>query len=208
MTRPVELAPALPGSNPGWRRRHVFAALGLRAPRTERTAAEAQLLREVAAGRRCIVELGVAEGGSALDLRRAMAPDGCLVLVDRYATGRTRMSFARIVARRVVAASDNGRVAWLRQSSDEAARTWSGTIDLLHVDADHEFEQVRRDWMTWHRHVPVGGAVAFHDSAVFAGGWTTPEWGPVRLVEEIVVQRPDWRLAARSDSLSVLRRVA
>ncbi len=191
----------------GWRQRHVFGALRLRSPAAQCTAAEARLLREHAAGARCVVELGVAEGGSALALREAMAPDGCLFLVDPYEPGRGRVSFARIVARRVVGSSANGRVEWVRRRSDDAARGWSAPIDLLHIDADHAFERAAGDWEDWHEHVPVGGAVAFHDSAVFPGGWTTPDWGPVRVVASILAQRSDWRLAARVDSMSVLRRI-
>lgn len=191
----------------GWRRRHVFGAIGLRRPLTQVTADEARLLAEHATGARRIVELGVAEGGSAVRLRSAMAPDGCLYLVDPYEPGAARISFAQIVARRAVRSSTNGRVVWLRQRSDEAIRDWSGPIDLLHIDADHAFERAQRDWADWHVHVRLGGTVAFHDSAVFEGGWTTAEWGPVRVVESILAERTDWRLAARVDSLSVLRRV-
>jgi len=192
----------------GWRRRGVFGALGLRPPSAQVTAGEARLLREQAEGRRRIVELGVAEGGSALALRSAMAPDGCLHLVDPYEPGAAHINFARVVARRAVGSSANGEVRWLRRRSDEAIRDWSGEIDLLHIDADHAFDRANDDWLAWHVHVPVGGVAAFHDSAVFDGGWTTPDWGPVRVVEAILAQRTDWQLAARVDSLSVLRRVA
>jgi predicted O-methyltransferase YrrM len=195
-------------SDTGWRRRHVFGALGLRRPCAECTEAEAQLLREHVAGARCVVELGVAEGGSAVQLRSAMAADGSLYLVDPYTTGPTAISFARIVARRVLASSSNGRVVWLRATSADAARTWVQPIDLLHIDADHALERARGDWEDWHVHVPIGGAVAFHDSVAFPGGWLTPEWGSVRVVESILADRDDWRLAARVDSTSVLRRIA
>jgi predicted O-methyltransferase YrrM len=185
----------------------VFGALGLRRPSAECTANEALLLRDHAAGARCVVELGVAEGGSALHLRSAMAADGCLYLVDPYPTGSTGVSFARSVARRVLASSTNGRLVWLRMTSADASRNWSDPIDLLHIDADHALESVAGDWTDWHPHVRIGGAVAFHDSAVFPGGWVTPEWGPVRVVESILADRDDWQLAARVDSTTVLRRV-
>jgi predicted O-methyltransferase YrrM len=195
-------------SDTGWRRRHVFGVLGLRRPCAECTMSEARLLRAQAAGARRVVELGVAEGGSALQLRSAMATDGCLYLVDPYATGPTRVSFAQIMARRVLASCTNGRVVWLRMTSAQASRAWSDAIDFLHIDADHAYERAAADWSDWHEHVRVGGAVAFHDSAVFSGGWVTPDWGPVRLVESILADGDDWQLAAREDSMSVLRRVA
>lgn len=200
--------PTLVTTDARWRRRQVFGALGLRHSLFQGTEAEARLLRQHAAGARLIVELGVAEGGSAVQLRSVMAHDGCLYLVDPYEPGRAGISLARIIARRAVGASANGRAVWLRQRSDQAARDWTGTIDFLHIDADHEFDRASRDWADWHVHVPVGGTVAFHDSAVFPGGWPTPEWGPVRIVESILAERSDWRLAARADSMSLLRRTA
>lgn len=204
-SRATEILSARAG---GWRRRAVCGALGLRDPRPQGTADEARLLREFAAEARRVVELGVAEGGSAIQLRSAMASDGCLYLVDPYERGKMWLNFARIIARRVVGRSTNGRVVWVRQRSEEAARHWSGPIDLVHIDADHAFERASQDWADWHVHVPIGGAVAFHDSAVFPGGWPTPAWGPVRIVQSILAERADWQLAASVDSMSVLRRVA
>src|SRR5690349_4553788 len=69
-------------------RRSVFGVVRLRPPIAEHTEAEGRLLQRYASGAECIVELGVAEGGSAGALREVMDPHGTLVLVDPYPSGR------------------------------------------------------------------------------------------------------------------------
>lgn len=48
----------------------------------------------------------------------------------------------------------------------EVGSAWkNGAIDLLLIDAAHEYEAVKNDIAAWVRHVKVGGIVAFHDYA-------------------------------------------
>ena len=158
------------------------------------------------AGARTVVELGVAEGGSAAELRSVMAPTGHLWLVDPYEPGRLGISMARIVARRTVGQVRRGQVTWLRAPSDEAVRGWTRPIDFLFIDADHSYERAASDWRRWTPFVELGGHVALHDSVVFSGGWIVDRSGPVRLLDEIVSSEANWHLEAQVDSLSVLRR--
>lgn len=175
--------------------------LGLRQPVAEHTEREAKLLALVAAGRRRLVEVGVAEGGSALLLRSMMAKDGELFLVDPYAR---RPSLQLWVARRVVAGVRRGTVIWLRAYSLEAAANWVGPIDFLHLDADHRYEAVRADWEAWTRHVVPGGLVAMHDARPIAG--LDPKAGPIRLAAEVESAGGSWDLNAEADSTVVFRR--
>jgi len=161
-----------------YRARHLFGALRLRRPAAQHTEAEGELLREQADGAVVIVELGVAEGGSAMELRTVMAPEGTLYLVDPYLPGRLRASLPFVVARRVVGSVANGSVRWLRQLSSDAARDWADPIDFLFIDGDHAFEAVSRDWHAWTPFLRVGGRVALHDARVFPGGWVAEQTGP------------------------------
>jgi glycosyltransferase involved in cell wall biosynthesis/GT2 family glycosyltransferase/predicted O-methyltransferase YrrM len=190
----------------GWRRRHLFGVLGLRPAVGQHTEAEAAALMRYAADARALVELGVAEGGSAAELRSVMSPSGHLYLVDPYEPGRLGVSMARLVARRTVSRARRGRVKWLRLRSDEAVRGWQQPIDFLFIDADHSYERAAGDWRLWSPFVVPGGHVALHDSVVFPGGWTDERSGPVQLLDEIVRGEPDWLLVDQADSLSVLRR--
>lgn len=189
------------------RARRIFAVLGLRAPAAQHTQAEGQLLCEHAKGASTLVEIGVAEGGSASELRTVIAHDGTMYLVDPYVPGRLGVSLMLVVARRTVGAVGNGKVNWLRKFSFDAARDWDERIDFLFIDGDHSFEGVTRDWDDWTPHVRVGGRVALHDARVFPGGWTQVESGPVRLAAD-VGDDPRWRVAGAADSTIVFERLA
>jgi glycosyltransferase involved in cell wall biosynthesis/GT2 family glycosyltransferase/predicted O-methyltransferase YrrM len=191
----------------GLRRRHIFGALGLRPAIAQHTDAEAALLQRYAHDAEVVVELGVAEGGSAAALRGAMSPTGRLYLVDPYEPGRLGISLARIVARRTLRRVRRGRVSWLRLRSDEAAEGWIESISFLMIDADHSYERAASDWRNWAPFVKPGGHVALHDSVAFPGGWADEaRSGPVRLLQEIRQGDPGWTLVDQADSLSVLRR--
>src|SRR5204863_5056662 len=108
---------------PNWRAKPVFALMRLRRPHAEHTDAEARLLRRHASGAKTIVEIGVAEGASALELRTAMDPGGALYLIDPYHLGRFfGRSAAERVAHRQVRRGERGEVVWLTQFSQDAAR--------------------------------------------------------------------------------------
>ncbi len=44
---------------------------------------------------------------------------------------------------------------------------------------------MRQDWEQWSRYVAPDGVVLFHDARLFEGGWTTGEYGPVKLVDDL-----------------------
>jgi predicted O-methyltransferase YrrM len=190
----------------GWRSRHLFGALRLRPPAAQHSLAEAALLKRYGTDATTVVELGVAEGGSAAELRSVMSARGCIYLVDPYEPGSLGISLAQIIARRTVGCVRNGEVRWIRARSDDAVKQWSGTIDFLFIDADHSYERARSDWDLWTPFVQVDGRVALHDSVVFSGGWTDQESGPVRLVAEIVAGGSDWEIVDQADSMTVMRR--
>ena len=164
----------------------LFAWLGLRPVLGQHTAAEHAALRRWAAGRSRVVEIGVAEGASAIGLREVMAPHGTLWLIDPFHLSRHRRVNAMMrAARRAVESCQNGNVIWTDKFSFEAVKDWNGQIDFLFLDGDHSHEGIQRDWDDWHRFVAPGGVVVFHDARVFPGGWTQPDWGPVRLVDDL-----------------------
>jgi predicted O-methyltransferase YrrM len=200
-------APALlPGHEYGWRRRRVLGALGLRPALVQHTRAESELLMRYAVGAKAIVELGVAEGGSAAELRSVMSPQGRLYLVDPYEPGAIGLSMTLIVARRTVGRISRGRVDWVRARSEDLANDWRTGIDFLFIDADHDYERVASDWRLWAPHVRAGGHVALHDSVVFPGGWTREETGPVKLLAEIRREAREWEVIEQADSVSILHR--
>jgi predicted O-methyltransferase YrrM len=188
----------------------VYAWLGMRPVLAQHTSDEHAALEKSASGRSSIVEIGVAEGVSAIALRQGMATNGTLHLIDPFHFSRNSIfNFTRRTARRLVGSFPRGKIAWIESLSFDAVQKWSLPIDLLFVDGDHTEEGVRRDWNEWNRFVVPGGIVIFHDARIFEGGWTSPEYGPVKLVDDLFRRRriPGWKIVEEVHSLVVVERL-
>ena len=186
-----------------------FAWAGLRTTIAQHTAAEHQALEKYARGCRSLVEIGVAEGASAVALRTTMNPQGTLYLVDPFHLSRVRaLNFLRRAARRVVCAKSGPAVVWIEAFSHEAVVAWKKPIDFLLIDGDHREEAVEQDWNGWHPHVMGNGIIAFHDARVFPGGWTSAEYGPVRFVDRVIRNNhaSRWAILEEVDSLVFVRK--
>ncbi len=90
------------------------------------------------------------------------------------------------------------RVEPIRASTLEAARGWPGDrqIGVLFIDADHNYEAVRRDFEFWSPFVAPDGYIVFDD---------VPDWhGPTRLITEL----PKWyRFLSARHNLMAFQRV-
>lgn len=191
-------------------RHPVFAWLGMRPVAGQHTAGEHEALKKWAEGKSSLVEIGVAEGASAVALREAMSPGGRLSLIDPFHLSRMRfINATKRAAHKVVESCQNGKVAWIEKLSTAAVKDWNQPIDFLFIDGDHSEMGVQQDWDQWHGFVVPGGVVVFHDAATFPGGWTGKDWGPVRLVDRLFRARilPGWRIAQQVDSLVVIERL-
>jgi predicted O-methyltransferase YrrM len=186
----------------GWRARSIFAALRLRPVNAQHSAAESALLKRCAKDRRLIVEIGVAEGGSAAEIRQVMHPEGDLYLIDPYHLSGAFRSTQR-VAHRAVESVDRARVTWIEDFSIPAAVGWDRPIDLLFIDGDHSVEGARLDWDTWSPWVVQGGLVALHDASTTAPG-VDEDCGPAR-VARAAVEDPRWHLIDQADTTIVLQ---
>ena len=187
-----------------WRRHSFFAALHLRPPTAQHTVAEGELLQTYAAGSKSVVEIGVAEGGSAWEMRKVIDRGGHMTLIDPY-DDAVLGSFSPmlVVARRLVDSVDRGTVSWDRRFSHSVARTWRTEIDFLFIDGDHSLSAVTRDWQDWTPHLSANGMVALHDSDP-AASWVSSAAGPAICVREALVG--GWDKVATADSLTILRR--
>ncbi len=74
----------------------------------------------------------------------------------------------------------------LVMSSADALSLWQDPIRLLFIDAEHAYEAVRSDFLSWQEYVVVGGLVVFHDVDRWDG--STVLDGPTRVVYEDVTQ--------------------
>src|SRR6266849_7881319 len=186
-----------------------FAWAGLRPLTAQHTLAEHDALEKHAQGRKSLVEIGVAEGASAIALRTTMNPGGTLYLVDPFHLSRVPMlNFLRRAARRAVSRNTGAQTVWIEEFSHEAARQWSRPIDFLLIDGDHRESTVEQDWNDWSPHVVEKGVVVFHDARLFENGGTSPEYGPVRFVDRMFRSNASspWNIIHEIDSLVVVTR--
>ncbi len=185
-------------------RHPFFAWAGLRPPMAQHTEAEHRALEKYARGCRSLVEIGVAEGASAIALRTSMNPEGMLYLVDPFHLSRAPMlNFLRRAAHRAVSIKGGPGIVWIEAFSHDAARSWERPIDFLLIDGDHREEAVEQDWNDWSPHVVDNGVVVFHDARLFPRGWTSEHYGPVRFVNRIFRRNPSpgWIICEEVDSL-------
>ncbi len=195
--------------SPRFFRHPFFAWVGLRSPIAQHTAAEHAALEKYARARKSLVEIGVAEGASAVALRTAMDPQGVLYLIDPFYLSRVRpLNFLRRAAHRIVSGGSLPKIAWIESFSQDAIRSWNSPIDFLLIDGDHEETAVERDWNDWHPYVTPNGIVAFHDARLFPGGWTSPDYGPVRFIDRAFRSNLSslWTIVEEVDSLVVVAR--
>jgi len=199
------------------RLRGLAVGLGLIPPRTMHSQADLRLLLEAARGARRVVEIGVYEGGSAVALCAALAPEAELHLIDPF--GRrpdalpsgwgasewaTRRVLARALRRRGARAP---RVRWHVALSHEVAARCPGQVDLVFIDGDHSERGCELDWSSWRERVAQGGRVAFHDArAGQPGGRGLP--GPTAVVARHLREgrTPGWEIVGESDRTVVARR--
>jgi predicted O-methyltransferase YrrM len=199
---------------PSWMthmRHPLFAYFGLRPIFAQHTRLEHEALLRWAMGKSHLVEIGVAEGGSALALAEAMPASATLTLIDPFHLSRVKaINATQRVAQSAVSRTAKGRIVWVQKISSEAVAAQQGPIDFLLIDGDHEPSAVSRDWIDWNPFVLKGGVVAFHDARVFHNGWPKPSDGPVQLVNKLFragSSSPAWRIAEEVHSLVLVQRI-
>jgi predicted O-methyltransferase YrrM len=167
-----------------------------------------RMAREVPRGQ-CIVELGSWFGRSAIllgggSVRGSGAP---VYAVDLF----TAAGFAKEVLEQRAgdAARDfmdrfqmnmgraglQKQVTAMRSTTAALGESWSGPrIGFLFIDADHSYDGVRSDWLSWKSRLAAGARVAFHD-------YHNPSFeGVTRFVDELIESKA-LRSVERHDSI-------
>jgi predicted O-methyltransferase YrrM len=199
------------------RLRALALGLGLIPPRTMHSAKDARILLDAARGAGRVVEIGVYEGASALELLKALEPDAQLHLIDPFGLhphalpsgwGATEWATRRAVARAVRRRGDAApRVHWHVACSHDVASRWSEPVDLVFIDGDHSEPGCALDWQGWRGFVVPGGRVVFHDARLGEpGGRGLP--GPSMVVARHFrgTGTPGWEIVAEADRTVAVRR--
>lgn len=128
----------------------------------------------------CIVELGSHYGCSAFAFLQAMKDggiNGSFYAVDTWeGDSFTKNDYREDICgqyKEIQDACFSGQDSssgpdahMLRMTFDEASRLFAdASIDLLHIDGSHLYEDVKHDFLTWKSKVRREGAIFFHDIA-------------------------------------------
>jgi predicted O-methyltransferase YrrM len=169
---------------------------------------EHDLLSRLAQKSMCIVEVGVYEGVTSAVFCQTIAPGGRIYLVDPYFR-ETRfekllgVSFTEFIAKKSVQPWMD-RVDFVRATSVDACKQLaprlSGKVDLVFIDARHEYQHVREDFYVWSPLVAPDGVIAFDDTL-------DPAWGPGLLCSEIAQgKHGDWQIIEQVGQVTTARR--
>jgi predicted O-methyltransferase YrrM len=201
------------------RLRALALGAGLIPPRTMHSREDVRVLLDAACGARCVVEIGVYEGASAVALCSALEPGAELHLIDPFGShpdalpsgwGASEWATRRAVSR---TARRRGReapsVSWHVALSHDVAAGWERAVDLLFIDGDHSEAGCELDWASWQRFLGPDGRAVFHDArADRSDGRGLP--GPTAVVARHFRggQTQGWAILAEADRTVVVARSA
>ena len=74
-------------------------------------------------------------------------------------------------------------LTFIKGDFDEVAKTWDKTIDVLHIDGSHHYEDVKRDFETWSKFLSDEAIILFHDTAI--ENYDGKEYGVKKFFEEL-----------------------
>lgn len=108
----------------------------------------------------CIVELGCFRGVTTEKLAQ-LSPKQLFAVDPFIGYGGSEQDYQTFLAR----TKPYFQVNHLKKTSGQAAREWSGPkIDLIFIDALHDYDNTLHDILAWHPHVVPGGMIALHDT--------------------------------------------
>jgi predicted O-methyltransferase YrrM len=94
----------------------------------------------------------------------------------------------------------------MKCSSNQLVPFWTKPIDMLFIDGDHNYAEVKNDFINWSKFVRPGGWILFHDVTLPSDS-AKDHKGPGQVVEELVIGIPEYTDHRLIDSLYSVRKI-
>lgn len=156
-----------------------------------------------------IAEIGVFEGFNTREFALRSPNDAIIYAIDPFFKSSMGICYGEIIAKREWKRNKiRNKIKIIKGFSWDVESSIPDKIDFLFVDGDHTFDGVKKDFDIYKNKMALHGTIALHDARVFNTGWTNHDWGPVRLVKEVVQKNNEWKIVEEIDSLVFLQRSA
>ncbi len=179
---------------------------GLNSPVTQTSVNEQNLLSYYVQNARSIAEIGVFEGFNTREFALHSPKNAIIYAIDPFLKGFFGFSYGKFIAKK----------EWEKYKVSEKIKIIEGLswdveylipqLDFIFIDGDHSFEGVKKDFDVYSKKLSQRGIIAFHDARIFSNGWTSEDWGPVKLINEVIKKSPDWIIVEEIDSLVLVKR--
>jgi predicted O-methyltransferase YrrM len=120
---------------------------------------------------KCVVEIGVATGGSTRTWNRLLAKDGRYIGIDINLYDPKQGLYGE-VAKTILKYEDDDRMRFLiadsrlEETVETVRKMLAGRlVDFLYIDGEHSESGARKDYDLYEPFVESGGIIAFHDAS-------------------------------------------
>ena len=187
---------------------HLLKVLfDLEKPHSQTTQSERLCLQKYASGKKRLVEIGVYEGLTTVEIARVMAPNGNFHAIDPFFKGRLGVCWSKLIT--IIHLKRNGviqQVSLVEKFSHDAVDTIPGNFDFIFIDGDHSIEGITRDYTDWSKRIEPGGILALHDTSVPGHNQNVEKLGSYKYFQEIIKYDAQFNLLETVDSLNILRK--
>ncbi len=191
----------------GYSIRYLRVLLNLNGPETQTSKKEQEVIKKYCANKSKAIEIGVYEGYNTALIAGSLKPTGHVFGIDPFIKGRFGISFGKKIAETNLKRKKlDAKATLIEKFSGDAVNDVPDNVDFIFVDGDHEFNGVKSDLDLYAAKLAPDGVMALHDARVFPNGWAQDDWGPVRLVKEVIIPSQQWTIVDEVDSLVVIKR--
>ncbi len=175
---------------------------------TQTSKAEQSVLRNYSLKANSIIEIGVFEGYNTREFAIHSPKDTTVYAIDPFFKGKMKISYGKLIALKSwKRAGVLNKIKIVEGFSWNVIEKLPNNIDFIFIDGDHSFEGVKKDFELYSKKLTKNGCIALHDARIFENGWTKSDWGPVRLMEEIIKPSYEWIVVEEIDSLVILQSI-